>query len=76
MMEIIKPKTLCKIMWYYKNAARQYAEQIEKQLDGKVDLKLQAEVDKVKKAKEMEKWNRFDLRLQKALELQVKSRFY
>ena len=51
MMEIIKssyPDTY-QDMWYYKNAARQYAEQIEKQLDGKVDPKLQAEVDKVKK---------------------------
>ena len=34
-------------MWYYKEE-KQYAEQIEKQLDGKVDPKLQAEVDKVK----------------------------
>lgn len=72
MMEIIKssyPDTY-QDMWYYKNAARQYAEQIEKQLDGKVDPKLQAEVDKVKKAKEMEKWNNMPLDpgLQKALD--------
>ena len=71
-MEILKssyPDTY-EDMWYYKNAVEQYSDQIIASLDGKVDFSLQKEVDKVKKAKEMEKWNAMPLDpgLQKALD--------
>ena len=71
-MEILKssyPDTY-QDMWYYKNAVQQYSDQVIAQLDGKVDFSLQKEVDKVKKAKEMEKWNAMPLDpgLQKALD--------
>ena len=72
MMEIIKssyPDTY-QDMWYYKNAVQTYSDQIISQLDGKVDPALQKAVEKVKKAKEMEKWNDMPLDpgLQKALD--------
>ena len=56
--------------WQYNSAVKRNTEQIIANLDGKVDPALQKAVEKVKKAKEMEKWNAMPLDpgLQKALD--------